>query len=336
MLNYYWKSKLKYIIFVMMVAVLLGGIVFGRAKPVMVNSENQTIITIQPGMTANDIGQLLYNEKIIKSVIMFRVIAKVYNMESSLQAGEYAFSNDMTTEQIVTIIAKGQTAYRQITIPEGYNIDQIAELIDKQKLGDGNKFKTLAKTYAPYPYMTNQPVVNYKAEGYIFPSTYRLARGTTEEQLLQIMVKEFDNQLIPAMRDRAAELGLSVADVITLASLVEKEAKLDGDRPIIASVFINRLKLDMPLQSCATIQYILGFPKAELSIEDTQIQSPYNTYIHKGLPPGPIANPGGASINAVLYPAETDYIYFVADKDGAHHYSTSYQEHLNLIEKVRN
>lgn len=336
MLNYYWKSKLKYIIFVMMVAVLLGGIVFGRAKPVMVNSENQTIITIQPGMTANDIGQLLYNEKIIKSVIMFRVIAKVYNMESSLQAGEYAFSNDMTTEQIVTIIAKGQTAYRQITIPEGYNIDQIAELIDKQKLGDGNKFKTLAKTYAPYPYMTNQPVVNYKAEGYIFPSTYRLARGTTEEQLLQIMVKEFDNQLIPAMRDRAAELGLSVADVITLASLVEKEAKLDGDRPIIASVFINRLKLDMPLQSCATIQYILGFPKAELSIEDTQIQSPYNTYLHKGLPPGPIANPGGASINAVLYPAETDYIYFVADKDGAHHYSTSYQEHLNLIEKVRN
>lgn len=313
----------------------MGSVVFGMAKPVSINNDDQTIVTIMPGMSANDIGNLLYNDNIIKSVIMFRVVAKVYNMESSLQAGEYAFSKHMTTEQIVTMIANGQTAYQQLTIPEGYNIDQIAALIQQQKLGDSSKFKMLAKNYAPYSYMISKNGQAYRAEGFIFPNTYRVPRGTTEEQLLAMMVKEFDNQFTPTMRERAAELGLSVNDVITLASLVEKEAKLDGDRPIIASIFINRLKQDMPLQSCATIQYILGYPKAELSIEDTQIQSPYNTYQHMGLPPGPIANPGGASMNAVLYPAETEYLYFVADKEGAHHYSRTYQEHLDLIKAVR-
>lgn len=313
----------------------MGSIMFGMAKPVSLNLEDKTIVTIQPGMSANDIGKLLYNEGMVKSIIMFRVIAKVYNMESSLQAGEYAFSKNMTTEQIVKMIAQGQTAYRQITIPEGYNIDQIATLVEQQKIGDGKKFKELARNYAPYSYMSSAAGVTYKAEGYIFPNTYQVPRGTTEQQLLAILVREFDNQFTPGMRERASELGLSTAEVITLASLVEKEAKLDGDRPVIASVFLNRLKQDMPLQSCATIQYILGYPKVELSIEDTQLESSYNTYQHMGLPPGPIANPGGASINAVLYPAETDYLYFVADKEGAHHYSRSYQEHLDFIDKVR-
>lgn len=333
---YYLKNKSNYVLIIIVIFLFMGSIMFGMAKPVSLNTDDQTIVTIKPGMSANDIGEVLFKENIIKSIVMFRVIAKVYSIESSLQAGEYAFSKNMTTEQIVKMLAQGQTAYRQITIPEGYNIDQIAKLVEQQRIGDASKFKALAQNYAPYSYMSPISGVTYKAEGYLSPNTYQVPRGTTEEQLLTILVKEFDSQFTPSMRERASELGLSVAEVITLASLVEKEAKLDGDRPIIASVFLNRLKDDMPLQSCATIQYILGYPKAELSIEDTQIQSPYNTYQHRGLPPGPIANPGGASINAVLYPAETDYIYFVADKEGAHHYSRTYQEHLDFIEKVRN
>ncbi|MGI6093307.1 MAG: endolytic transglycosylase MltG [Veillonellaceae bacterium] len=328
------KNKSSSVLIVLAFFLLMGSIMFGMAKPVSLNTEDQTIVTIEPGMSASDIGELLYKEDIIKSVIMFRVIAKVYNIESSLQAGEYAISRNMTTEQIVKMLAQGQTAYRQITIPEGYNIDQIAKLVEQQKIGDASKFKELAQNYAPYSYMSGIGVA-YKAEGYISPNTYQVPRGTTEEQLLKILVKEFDTQFTPSMRERASEVGLSISEVITLASLVEKEAKLDGDRPIIASVFLNRLKQDMPLQSCATIQYILGYPKAELSIKETQIESPYNTYQHMGLPPGPIANPGRASINAVLYPADTDYLYFVADKEGAHHYSKSYQEHLELIDKVR-
>ncbi|MDD4599775.1 MAG: endolytic transglycosylase MltG [Negativicutes bacterium] len=330
------KNKLNCILLVVIGVLMIGSIVFGMAKPAVLNTKDQAIIAVKPGMTANDIGELLYNEKIINSVIMFRVMAKFHNMESSLQAGEYAFSKNMSLDQIVTMLAKGQTTYRQITIPEGYNVDQIAKLIKQKGFGDDTKFKKMAKIYTPYAYMTSSANASYKAEGYIFPNTYHIPRNTTEEQLLTLMVKEFDNQFTPTMRARAVELGLSVSDVITLASLVEKEAKLDGDRPIIAKIFMNRLKQDMPLQSCATIQYILGYPKPELSIEDTRIESPYNTYQHMGLPPGPIANPGGASINAVLYPSDADYLYFVADKEGAHHYSRTYQEHLDFIEKVSN
>ena len=149
-----------------------------------------------------------------------------------------------------------------------------------------------------------------------------------------MMTTQFDRQFTEKMRARADEMKLSIKDVIILASLVEKEAQLPADRPIIAGVFLNRLKLDMPLQSCATIQYILGYPKAELTVADTERPSPYNTYQHMGLPPGPIANPGIAAINAVLYPEKTDYVYFVADPKGAHHFSKTYDEHLVAIEQV--
>lgn len=130
-------------------------------------------------------------------------------------------------------------------------------------------------------------------------------------------------------------MGLSLRDVVIMASLVEKEAKLSEERPLIAGVFSNRVKQSMPLQSCATIQYILGYPKAELSIQDTQIASPYNTYQIMGLPPGPIANPGSAAIKAVLFSDQTDYLYFVADKEGRHHFSKTYEEHLVAINQVQ-
>ena len=152
---------------------------------------------------------------------------------------------------------------------------------------------------------------------------------------MKMMAGQFDQGLTPALRERAVAMNLSIRELVILASLVEKEAQLEEDRPIIAQVFLNRLKAEMPLQSCATIQYILGNPKAELSIQDTKIESPYNTYLHQGLPPGPIGNPGLASIKAVLYSDPTDYMYFVADKDGRHHFSRTYEEHLTTIDKVQ-
>lgn len=326
----------KWLFVAITIVTFMGSLVFGWAKPAVSTMDDQVVITIQPGMSTNDIGELLFQQNIIKSVILFRVVAKVENMENSLQAGEYAFTKDMSTKQVVSMISRGETAYRQITIPEGYTVDQIASLVQNKKLGDTAKFKSLAQNYSPFSYIAAKPDMVYKAEGYIFPDTYRVPRGTNEAQLLTMMMMQFDQKLTPEMRDRAAYLGLSVSDMVTLASLVEKEAKLDHDRPIIAGVFLNRLKQNMPLQSCATIQYILGYPKAELTVEDTMIKSPYNTYQHTGLPPGPIANPGIAAINAVLYPEESDYLYFVADKQGAHHFSRTYEEHLAAIEKVRN
>lgn len=150
------------------------------------------------------------------------------------------------------------------------------------------------------------------------------------------MADEFDRKFTPEMRRQAETLHLTMEDAVILASLVEKEARIDDDRPVIAQVFMNRLRRSMPLQSCATIQYILGSPKAELSVQDTKIESPYNTYRHMGLPPGPIANPGLASLQAVLFAPPTEYLYFVADKDGRHHFSRTYEEHLQAIDRIEN
>jgi len=303
--------------------------------PVARTTVGNFVITVKPGMGTHDIGKLLYNQGVIKSIFLFEIVSKMEGMENSLKAGEYVLNTKMTLQQIVGDLAKGENSDQQITIPEGYTVEQISKLLQEKQLASADKFKLAAQKAVPYTYMVNNnPNVIYKAEGYLFPNTYRIAPGATEEQIVSVMTNEFDKEFTPAMRARAAELGLKVKDVIILASLVEKEAKLPSDRPLIAGVFLNRLQQDMPLQSCATIQYILGYPKAELSVDDTEISSPYNTYQHMGLPPGPIANPGIAAINAVLQPKKTDYLYFVADAQGAHHFSKTYEEHLMAIEKV--
>ena len=298
-------------------------------------NEEPVLVIIKPGSPTKAIAEDLKTRHLIKNSFIFRLSAKLQGVENSLQAGEYAISANMPVHQILSMMAHGQTAYLQITIPEGYTVDQIAALLAEKKIADPEKFKTLAKTFAPYPYMAAEANTKYTAEGFIFPDTYRLAKGVSEEELLTMMVKQFDADLTPDLRQRAQELGLSLREVVILASLVEKEAKLSEERPVIAGVFANRLKQGMPLQSCATIQYILGYPKAELTIQDTQINSPYNTYQIMGLPPGPIANPGSAAIKAVLFAAKTDYLYFVADKQGRHHFSKTYEEHLVAINQVQ-
>lgn len=211
--------------------------------------------------TANEIGQLLYERGIIKSII-FRVIAKMEHIDSSLQAGEYAFTSNMSISQIVSMLSKGETAYQQITVPEGFTVNQIASLIEEKHIGNSEKFKAAAQGYAPYDYMGAKDGMTYRSEGYVFPDTYRIPRGATEEQILNMMVKQFDRRFSPAMRERAGQLGLSIHEVITLASLVEKEAQLDSERPIIA-VFINRLKRGMPLQSCYNPIYF-GFSQRRI------------------------------------------------------------------------
>jgi UPF0755 protein len=316
------------------VCLIVGSLLYGLSQPVSVTADSPVMVVVKPGMSTQEIGELLYEQGLIKSALVFRVVAKMEGMANSLQAGEYAFNKAMTVGEIVGKLARGETAYSQFTIPEGYTIDQIAKLLESRKLAAAAKFKTAAAGFAPYDYMTSPPEVTYKAEGYVFPDTYRVAAGTSETQLLKMMVGQFDERFTPAMRQQATDLGLTVREAVILASLVEREAQVPQDRPVIAGVFLARLKLGMPLQSCATIQYILGYPKPELTVQDTEIPSPYNTYLNPGLPPGPIANPGMAAINAVLYPAVTDYLYFVADKNGAHRFSRTYEEHLAAIAEI--
>ncbi len=322
-------------IVVTLVAVLFAGsVVYSLARPVNTAAGDAVTVLVKPGMTTQAIGELLYDKGLIKNVLMFRLVSKLERADGALQAGEYNLTKAMTVKDIIGKLVRGETAFKQFTVPEGFTIDQIAALLEEKKLAPAAKFKEYAAGYAPYDYINPAANVKYKAEGFLFPDTYRVAAGTSPDQFARVMAVQFDKQFTPAMRQRAAELGLSVREVVILASLVEREAQVAKERPVIAGVFLSRLKLDMPLQSCATIQYILGYPKPELTVADTEIPSPYNTYQNMGLPPGPIASPGLASIQAVLNAADTGYLYFVANKDGSHVFSRTYEEHLAAIARV--
>ena len=316
------------------IAILLGGYIYNMAQPVSSLPGAPVLVNIKSGMSAADIGSVLYRQGLIKNIAVFRALIHVQRLENSLQAGEYSFTSAMSVQRIITMIVKGEVTYLQFTVPEGFTIDQIAKLMEEKQLVTATNFKQAAKDYLPFDYIQPANNVNYKPEGFLFPDTYRVPRGSKEVDLLRVMTDQFNRLFTADMRNRAKEQGLSVREAIILASLVEKEALVAAERPIIARVFMNRLKQGMPLQSCATIQYILGYPKAELTIKDTELPSPYNTYQNSGLPPGPIANPGLASIKAILFPAETDYLYFVADKSGKHHFSKTYEEHLAAIDVI--
>ena len=265
----------------------------------------------------------------------FQIAARFKGLEKSLQAGEYAFSSKMSTIQVIEMLARGETAYYQFTIPEGFTVEQIAELLQEKGLTNKDRFLSLARNFAPFEYMENRPGTKYRVEGYLFPDTYRVSRGMSEEDLLRMLISQFDRAYSPEMRDKAKLAGISVHNLVTLGSLVEREARLTQERPMVARVFLNRLKVDMPLQSCATIQYILGYAKEELTIADTQLPSPYNTYLNGGLPPGPVASPGLAALQAVLTPTDGDWLFFVVDgKTGGHRFSKTLAEHEAAIAKI--
>ena len=315
-------------------AIVLGVAINANNNKNLATGEN-IIITVEPGMTNADIATLLQNKKMINSPVFFRLQSKFARMERSLQAGEYEIVSGMSNWEIIDLFSKGQVRHKTLTIPEGYTIEQIAKKIEESGLGSAEEFKKAAKDYAPYSYMeTSNNNVIFKAEGFAYPSTYYLSPGSAEKEILAIMVKEFDTQLTEDIRQKAKDKNMSIRDLVNLASLVEKEAVFPEERPVIAGVFLKRLQIQMPLQSDTTIQYILGVQKKEISIADTKIDSPYNTYLYAELPPGPIASPSISTINAVLDPKQTNYLYFVADLEGHHHFTETYQDHLKEIERI--
>lgn len=330
------KKKLLTIIagILILAAIVLGVAINANNNKNLATGEN-IIITVEPGMTNADIATLLQNKKMINSPVFFRLQSKFARMERSLQAGEYEIVSGMSNWEIIDLFSKGQVRHKTLTIPEGYTIEQIAKKIEESGLGSAEEFKKAAKDYAPYSYMeTSNNNVIFKAEGFAYPSTYYLSPGSAEKEILAIMVKEFDTQLTEDIRQKAKDKNMSIRDLVNLASLVEKEAVFPEERPVIAGVFLKRLQIQMPLQSDTTIQYILGVQKKEISIADTKIDSAYNTYLYAELPPGPIASPSISTINAVLDPKQTNYLYFVADLEGHHHFTETYQDHLKEIERI--
>lgn len=300
-----------------------------------IEEEKRINIKIREGMSTAEIAERLAEKDIIVSSLRFRLFARLYGYDDKFRPGSYTFTANMSDEEVFEKLLMGEKIVIRFTVPEGFGVKEIAERLDSLELADKEEFLKAAADFAPYDYMRKRQNVFYAAEGFLFPDTYNVESDIEIDEILKLMAGNFDDRLTKTMRTTAENMGLSIYDLITLASLVEREVRFPEDRPIVAQVLLKRLKLNMPLQTDATLQYLMDAPKEEVSIADTQIDSPYNTYQHTGLPPGPIANPGMASIEAVLHPSDTDYLYFVADKLGHNHYAYTYEEHLNLVNQYR-
>lgn len=278
------------------------------------------LVTIPDGATTKEIAGLLHKSGVISSKFFFVEIVKVTNKTKRLKAGSYVISPRASIFKVINILAKGDSEYKKITIPEGYNSKQIAELLSLNGLILKEDFLNL--------------VEKNKLEGYLFPQTYRFSPGITAEMIINIMHKEFYRNFTEQMAQRAKELSMTENQIITLASIIEKEAVVAQERNIIAGVFYNRLRKKWNLESCATVLYALGGHKDRLSLDDVKIDSPYNTYRHGGLPPGPICSPGVESIKAALYPAQTEDMFFVATGTGTHIFSKYFTEHIKNKRKA--
>ncbi len=291
-----------------------------------------TIVFIKPKTGVQDIARTLQEAGIIQSRWTFLALAYIQGSLTRLQAGEYEFNRGVSILEILRKLEAGRVVTHQMTIPEGFTAQDIARLLAGENLVDADRFLALVKDPA---FAESVGIPASGLEGYLFPDTYRLTRGMGEEEILRLMVGRF-KQAIPADIDaQAARLGLTAHAIITLASLIEKEAKLNAERPIVAGVFYNRLRRKMPLQSDPTAVYGDHDPRHKITPLDLRRQTPYNTYLNAGLPPGPIDNPGLASIEAALNPARVNFLYFVAKNDGTHSFSQTLEQHSQAVRKYQ-
>ncbi|MCU6709650.1 endolytic transglycosylase MltG [Paenibacillus sp. J5C_2022] len=303
-------------------------------------------VTISRGMSANGVADTLEKNGIIKNGFLFGYYLQMKDEGAKFQAGVYEFHPGMDNATIINMLNTGDVVEAetvQFTIPEGYTVEQIAQKLGKEGLVDPAKFLQLAgedRTWSDAEAVLSVPKeqtgIKQRLEGYLFPETYAVKRDSSEEVIIQRMLQETDRKLDTLPEDWQevlGESGRSLHEIMTVASLVEREVVVDEERPLVASVIYNRLKQPMRLQIDATVQYALGEQKERLLHKDLEIDSPYNTYKIDGLPPGPIASPSIASIEAALYPADTDYLFYVTKKDGtqSHLFAKTYKEHQRNI-----
>lgn len=308
--------------------------------PPVAPSPKPVLVTVQEGDSAATIAERLEDQGVIASAFLFRVLVSLQGYEGRLKAGEYELDQGMAVTQVISRMVEGRTKPLVVTIPEGLRAEEIAAVLEEAGVvGAGDFLQALADDY-DFDFIAAIPR-GQGLEGYLFPDTYYFSRRVTPTEVVRAMLENFDRQFSPALRQEAARLGLSVHQVVTLASIVEREAVVPQERPLIASVFLNRLRRGMRLQADPTVQYALGCGadtncwKQELTQEDLSVDSPYNTYVYYGLPPGPIASPGLDSLLAVVRPAATDYLYFVAKGDGSHVFAETLAEHLDNVQRYR-
>ena len=312
-----------------------GFAVLSQLQPVG-NSSQVVLVDIAEGASLSDVAERLHRQKLIKSDWAFVWMGRLAGSDRKIIPGEYEFYGGMDPSTILEKIVKGEVIQYTVTIPEGFSVSQIADLLHEKRLTDREAF--LQCTRDPVFIETLSLSVDDRVEaleGYLFPDTYQFARHMAPDRLIATMVSRFKQTVTDDDRRRAAELGLSMHQAVTLASVIEKETARPDERTLISGVFHNRLRKKIPLQSDPTVIYALHEFDGNLRKKDLSIDSPYNTYRVVGLPPGPIANPGRAAIHAALYPEPSEYLYFVSRNDGSHEFSATLADHNRAVRKYQ-
>lgn len=292
-------------------------------------------ILFAPGTATAQIFQKLEQAGVVRDARLAEIYYRIYRSRNPLQAGEYRFERPMPIDDVINRMSHGEVVKYAVVVPDGLTAEETFQLFWSRGIGGPEGFRSALAETELLPGVTNGVS---DLEGFLFPDTYLVTRSTSARAIVDLMTAQFRKNFTPEMREKALGLGLTLEQAVTLASIVEKESSLSREGPTIASVYLNRLKRGMRLQADPTVIYALkrdGKWTGTLYRSDYAFDSPYNTYLYEGLPPGPICNPGVNALKSAVFPARTDYLYFVADASGGHAFSRTYEEHLTAIAAAR-
>lgn len=331
------KSKKTVIIGICIACIVAIAVVFGAKyistenRPLRTKTDESTIdITVGNGDTLYGVFDELKEENIMPDIFFAKVYLKLNNVSSKIMVGDYKINTDVTLKELINILENGIGTTQKVTFPEGYTIEEMAQTLQDDGIISAQDFLDAVKSYKLPSYITSNSERKYNLEGFLFPDTYNFRKGMSADEIIQTMLDEFNL----VMDNVQKEAGVTIPQdeyekYVIIASMIEKEASTVKDRELVSSVIYNRLKDDMPLQIDATVVYALGNPKIQIvTYKDLEVDSPYNTYLHKGLPVGAICNPGQEALLAAIKPAKTDYLYYILEQNGSHYFTNNYQDFL--------
>lgn len=326
------------IIFIMAASVILGiDYISTENRPLTREKDESTVsITVSNGDTLYGVFEKLKEEDIMPNVFFAKIYLKLNNISSKIMVGDYSINTNVTLKELINILQSGTGTTQKVTFPEGYTTEEIAQTLQENEIISAEDFLEAVKNYKLPSYITINSERKYDLEGFLFPDTYNFRNGMTGDEIIETMLGKFNM----VMNEVQKETGIIIPEeeyekYITIASIIEKEASTDEDRSLVSSVIYNRLEDDMPLQIDATIVYALGNPKIEIvTYKDLEVDSPYNTYLNKGLTIGSICNPGKESLLAAIKPDDTDYLYYILTENGSHYFTDNYNDFLKKKEEL--
>jgi UPF0755 protein len=308
------------------------GFEFGSFIYQPVTPAASTMVIVAPGLPFTEVARRLQDAGVVRNASGFKLLAWLRGDARRIKAGPYDFGGPATPGRVLDRLVAGDVRRQRLTIPEGFSLREIAARIEAEGIGSAETFLQLARDPE---FIASLGIASPSLEGYLYPDTYLFDSGTPEDRIIRAMVRQFENRLAPDLVEGAAKAGLDPHQLVTLASIVQKEAGSRAEMPVIAAVFHNRLRLNMPLQADPTVIYGVADYNGTITRKHLLTPTPYNTYRMTGLPPGPIACPGEDALRAAAFPAESDYLFFVASGDGTHTFSRTLGEHNRAVQRYR-